>query len=147
MVKWALLEKHTFCRCVVFARQHQFTVTSFLMYLAGGWARWGMRRDGQHKAAHEEFHFAAFQLNLPASLGQARAPRHASGWPSVLNISDTLMAEADRDVCLVSVRKRIVFKLSLSLSSALLQSALPLRQLQVWLLCSTWGVIGQMQLH
>lgn len=82
------------------------------LFSAGGWARRGMGRDSRQEAAHEEFHFVAFQLNPPASPGQAGAHRHASGWPSVLNISDTLMVEADRNVCLVSFRKRIVFKLS-----------------------------------
>lgn len=122
------------------------------LFSVGGWARRGMGRDSRQEAAHEEFHFVAFQLNPPASPGQAGAPRHASGWPSVLNISDTLMVEADRNVCLVSFRKRIVFKLSVHLSAALLQSAdcsicLPLGLLQVWLLCSSWDVTGRMQLR
>lgn len=80
--------------------------TSLLMYLAGGWARWEMGRDGQHEAAHEEFHFVAFQSNLPGSLGQARASRHASGWPSVLNTSDNDNGWG-RQGCLFSLCKEL----------------------------------------
>lgn len=81
-----------------------------------GWAWLRMKRDREHEAAHEELQFGAFRLNLPALWARA-------GAPSPLNISDTLMAEADGHVCLVSVRKTIVFKLSLHLSATLLQSA------------------------
>lgn len=125
------------------------TIHPHSLYSVGGGGRRGMGRDRQQEAVHEEFHFAAFQLNPPVSLGQAGASRHALGWPPALNISDTLMVEADRDVCLVSFRKRIVFRLSVHLPAVLLQSAdcsIRLPGLRVWLLRSSWDVNGWVQL-
>lgn len=116
--KMKIFLKHIFCSCVWLLPHNtsllNFSHTSFVMYLAGGWARWG--ETGNTRQLMKSF--------CGISLESTCIIRSSSGtgeWPSVLNTSDTLIVEADRDVCFVFVRKRIAFKLSLYLSAALLR--------------------------